>query len=409
MKPYLVRFLSIFFLVYPLCQPSNCQQSYQENRQLNCQQDSSDITEGYLCYGSAGPQILCQSYVTFRSRPPYDSPISITSLLGSEPSTVALVNNISSSDKIPSETIVIVPISCSCSNGIYQHNTSYKILISGETYFSVANNTYQGLSTCQALADQNNNDDGKNSAGFKFDGSTEMCLSKCRPDSNRYTFEVNENSILESNMLSLNGNIYPFTSLLVPLKTENCSTNPAKFFCSCANCSLTDGSTENHIVKPGGRRFPVKLVIIFSQFTEKSDVDSFGVVLVELLTGKTPLSYARAEEKNLVTCFISLAKENQLLEILDTRVAKEAREEDIQSIAELVMRCLRLNGKKRPTMKEVATELEGLIRSRSCLETYREPHQVRDEMLYVETSEETGQGSTEEGLEFSVQMESNSF
>ncbi|KAJ0013844.1 hypothetical protein Pint_21541 [Pistacia integerrima] len=167
-------------------------------------------------------------------------------------------------------------------------------------------------------------------------------------------------------MLSLNSSLYPFTSLSVPLKTENCSTNPAKFFCSCANCSLTDESTENHILKPGGRKLPVKLVII-------------------------------------------LAKENQLLEILHTRVAKEAREEDIQSIAELVMRCLRLNGKKRPTMKEVATELEGLIRSRSCLETYREPHQVRDEMLYMETSEETGQGSTEEGLEFSLQMESKSF
>lgn len=282
MKPYLVRFLSIFFLVYPLCRPSNCQQSYQENRQLSCEQDSSEITEGYLCYGSAGPKTLCQSYVTFRSRPPYDSPISIASLLGSEPSSIALVNNISSIDKIPSETIVIVPISCSCSNGIYyQHNTSYKILTSTETYFSVANNTYQGLSTCQALADQNNDNDIKSAVGSNL-----MVPLRCAcPSANQIatgvssllsyivtwgdsvtsiadTFEVNEISILEANMLSLNSTLYPFTSLLVPLKSENCSTNPAKFFCSCANCSLTDGSTEDHILKPDGRKFPVKLVII---------------------------------------------------------------------------------------------------------------------------------------------------
>ncbi|MCH84020.1 wall-associated receptor kinase-like 1-like [Trifolium medium] len=37
---------------------------------------------------------------------------------------------------------------------------------------------------------------------------------------------------------------------------------------------------------------------------------------------------------------------------------KEATKEDILAIANLAMRCLRLNGKKRPTMKEVSAELE---------------------------------------------------
>ncbi|KAJ0014252.1 hypothetical protein Pint_21372 [Pistacia integerrima] len=93
--------------------------------------------------------------------------------------------------------------------------------------------------------------------------------------------------------------------------------------------------------------------------------------------------------------------------VFEIGVAKEARVEDIQSIAELVMRCLRLNGKKRPTMKEVATELEGLIKSQRSLEIDQdqEPQQRRGEMLHMETPEETEQGSIEDSSEFSLQLD----
>lgn len=98
-----------------------------------------------------------------------------------------------------------------------------------------------------------------------------------------------------------------------------------------------------------------------SQLTEKSDVYSFGVVLAELLTGKKPLDMQRRqEEKNLATYFIMSMKENRLFPILEPRVLREGTLEQLQSIAELVKRCLSLDGEDRPTMKEVAMELEGL-------------------------------------------------
>ena len=53
-------------------------------------------------------------------------------------------------------------------------------------------------------------------------------------------------------------------------------------------------------------------------------------------------------------------KENRLFQILDPRVLREGNLEQIQAFAELVKRCLKLNGEDRPTMKEVAMELEGL-------------------------------------------------
>ncbi|KAJ0088871.1 hypothetical protein Patl1_32026 [Pistacia atlantica] len=53
-------------------------------------------------------------------------------------------------------------------------------------------------------------------------------------------------------------------------------------------------------------------------------------------------------------------KENRLFEILDARVVKEGEKEEIMKVGNLAKRCLNLNGKKRPTMKEVAIELSGI-------------------------------------------------
>ncbi|XP_059654903.1 wall-associated receptor kinase-like 10 [Cornus florida] len=96
-----------------------------------------------------------------------------------------------------------------------------------------------------------------------------------------------------------------------------------------------------------------------SQFTEKSDVYSFGVVLVELLTGQKAISSAISEEwRSLAAYFILTMKENRLFDILDVRVVKEGGKEEIMRVANLAKRCLNLNGRKRPTMKEVAIKLE---------------------------------------------------
>ncbi|XVE81202.1 hypothetical protein DITRI_Ditri15bG0044000 [Diplodiscus trichospermus] len=96
-----------------------------------------------------------------------------------------------------------------------------------------------------------------------------------------------------------------------------------------------------------------------SQFTDKSDVYSFGVVLVELLTGQKPISSTQSEEvRSLVSFFLHSMKENSLFDILDPMMKKDCSEEEIIAVAKLGKRSLNLNGKKRPTMKQVAMELE---------------------------------------------------
>uniref|UniRef100_A0A7N2MI87 Protein kinase domain-containing protein n=1 Tax=Quercus lobata TaxID=97700 RepID=A0A7N2MI87_QUELO len=98
-----------------------------------------------------------------------------------------------------------------------------------------------------------------------------------------------------------------------------------------------------------------------SQLTEKSDVYSFGVLLAELLTGMKALSFERPEEeRNLAMHFVSSMNESRLFEILDQQMLNEGNVEQLNEVAMLAKRCLKVKGEERPTMKEVAMELEGL-------------------------------------------------
>ncbi|KAM0038297.1 putative protein kinase RLK-Pelle-WAK family [Helianthus debilis subsp. tardiflorus] len=98
-----------------------------------------------------------------------------------------------------------------------------------------------------------------------------------------------------------------------------------------------------------------------SQFTEKSDVYSFGVVLVELLTGERPISQTRCgEHKSLATHFMLAMEDGRAMSIFDATVIKEGSTDELMVLASLAMRCLNLSGRYRPTMKEVAIELEAI-------------------------------------------------
>ncbi|KAL7263017.1 hypothetical protein ACSBR1_001229 [Camellia fascicularis] len=99
------------------------------------------------------------------------------------------------------------------------------------------------------------------------------------------------------------------------------------------------------------------------QLTEKSDVYSFGVVLAELITGNKVLSFAQPkEERYLATYFLSSLKNDRLYEVIDEHIVIEGDTfEQLKEVAGIAERCLKVKGDERPTMKEVASELEGLI------------------------------------------------
>ncbi|KAL2538438.1 Wall-associated receptor kinase 3 [Forsythia ovata] len=102
---------------------------------------------------------------------------------------------------------------------------------------------------------------------------------------------------------------------------------------------------------------------LLGKLTNKSDVYSFGIVLAELLTGEQLLNLDRPKEGEIFLdkYFVSAIKEDRMREILVQRLVEMVDIEQLKKVAMLTERCLRNQPEERPTMFEVATELQNVI------------------------------------------------
>ncbi|KAL7616897.1 hypothetical protein Lser_V15G00096 [Lactuca serriola] len=98
------------------------------------------------------------------------------------------------------------------------------------------------------------------------------------------------------------------------------------------------------------------------KLTEKSDVYSFGVVLIELLTRTKihSLEISLRFYKGAAAYLASLIERDVLVQVLDDQLQREEYAEVVKCVAKIAINCLDLEGKTRPTMKEVKQELEKL-------------------------------------------------
>ncbi|CAO2831081.1 unnamed protein product [Amaranthus hypochondriacus] len=149
-----------------------------------------------------------------------------------------------------------------------------------------------------------------------------------------------------------------------------------------------------------------------SHLTEKSDVYSFGIVLTELLTREKPMSPTRKfKEQNLATYFLTALKEDRLMEILDPQLVREASKDQLVTMAKLVKECLNVKGEDRPTMKEVALELEAFKKQNRhpwSNQNNEEAINIKDEQdLYSIPSRNTMEYSRQYSMEVSLISDMN--
>lgn len=101
------------------------------------------------------------------------------------------------------------------------------------------------------------------------------------------------------------------------------------------------------------------------QLTDKSDVYSFGVVLLEVLTSKKAIDFNREEENvNLVVYIKNVIEEDRLMEVIDPVLKEGASKlelETMKALGSLAAACLHDKRQNRPSMKEVADEIEYII------------------------------------------------
>ncbi|KAF3775963.1 Wall-associated receptor kinase-like 22 [Nymphaea thermarum] len=101
------------------------------------------------------------------------------------------------------------------------------------------------------------------------------------------------------------------------------------------------------------------------QLTDKSDVYSFGVVLLELLTSKKVIDYQRdPKEVNLFVYVQCRVDEGKFLEVVDEKLkwgASPTSFETMKAFLSLAMGCLEERKQDRPSMREVAEEIQYII------------------------------------------------
>ncbi|CAM8940309.1 unnamed protein product [Rhodiola kirilowii] len=107
--------------------------------------------------------------------------------------------------------------------------------------------------------------------------------------------------------------------------------------------------------------------------TEKSDVYSYGVLLLELVTGKRPTDPSFVKRGlNVVGWMNTMLKQNRLENVVD-RKCTDADVETVEAVLEIAGRCTDANPDHRPTMDQILQLLEQEVMS-PCQSDFYESH-----------------------------------
>ncbi|KAJ1419736.1 Serine-threonine/tyrosine-protein kinase, catalytic domain [Sesbania bispinosa] len=195
-------------------------------------------------YTCNGLNKSCMAFLIFKSQPLYNTIPTISNLTSSNPEELARINGATLLTVFPTGKEVIVPVNCSClTRDYYQADTKY-ILGPNPTYFTVANDTFQGLATCDSLKHANPYGELDLHPGMEL----HVPLRCACPTWNQttkgtkylLTYSVNWGDNIQNiatrfnvaagNLLDANGfstqreTLFPFTTILIPLPSEPVSS-----------------------------------------------------------------------------------------------------------------------------------------------------------------------------------------
>ncbi|XP_035438244.2 interleukin-1 receptor-associated kinase 4-like [Spodoptera frugiperda] len=89
--------------------------------------------------------------------------------------------------------------------------------------------------------------------------------------------------------------------------------------------------------------------------TQKNDIFSFGIVLLELLTGLKPIVVENGESNNIKSYVEENCEDNDITRLVDKRISNWTKAQDIFIVAQ---RCLQHYKNQRPTIDEVCNMLD---------------------------------------------------
>ncbi|KAL2623089.1 hypothetical protein R1flu_003294 [Riccia fluitans] len=119
--------------------------------------------------------------------------------------------------------------------------------------------------------------------------------------------------------------------------------------------------------------------LVRQRLSTKSDVFSFGIILLEIITGKRAqtLQFPDSDASNLKQWVEQAVSENNLRSVVDPVLREDYAEEGMEMVAETALSCLVFDGKGRPEMGSI---VQVLLEALKLEETLENASKVREDV-----------------------------
>ncbi|CAL9173957.1 unnamed protein product [Musa hybrid cultivar] len=98
--------------------------------------------------------------------------------------------------------------------------------------------------------------------------------------------------------------------------------------------------------------------------SQKWDIYSYGVILLELICGRSPVALMETSDMDLVRWVqISIEEKKTLLDVVDPCLTRELeREDEVTAVLKIALACVQFNPESRPSSRHVVDSLERLTK-----------------------------------------------
>ncbi|KAJ7963127.1 protein kinase family protein [Quillaja saponaria] len=151
----------------------------------------------------------------------------------------------------------------------------------------------------------------------------------------------------------------------------------------------TDGGTHVSTIVAGTPGYLDPEYYTSNRLTEKSDVFSFGVVLLEIITSQPVIKRDDDEITHISNWVSFMLPRGDIKNIVDTRLHGDFDNNSAWKAVEIAMACVSSNSTNRPTMNDVVMELKESLASELARKNLNRESEIKDSIEFVSVTQVT--------------------